>query len=151
MKIAVTGGTGFIGQHLIDSLIGQGHQVFLISRHEVPSARAGVTSLTWHGLEQDVSVLEGVDAIVNLAGETINQRWTVEAKGRILASRVVVTRRVASIVARLQNKPQVVVNGSGTSDPEQRDENTVTLLADVVREWEKAADEIQGVRVVKLR
>ena len=98
-----------------------------------------------------MSLLEGVDAIVNLAGETINQRWTEEAKGRILASRVVATRRVASIVARLQQKPQVVVNGSGTSDPEQRDENTVTLLADVVREWEKAADEIQGVRVVKLR
>jgi uncharacterized protein len=151
VKIAVTGGTGFIGQHLIDSLIGQGHEVFLISRHEVLSARAGVTPLTWHGLEQDVSVLEGVDAIVNLAGETINQRWTEEAKGRILASRVVATRRVASIVERLQQKPQVVVNGSGTSDPEQRDENTVTLLADVVREWEKAADEIQGVRVVKLR
>ena len=46
MKIAVTGGTGFIGQHLIDSLIGQGHEVFLISRHEMPSTRAGVTPLT---------------------------------------------------------------------------------------------------------
>ena len=151
MKVAVTGGTGFIGQHLIDSLIGQGHEVFLISRREASSKRAGVTSLTWGGLEQDVSALEGVDAIVNLAGETINQRWTTEAKGRILASRVISTRRVAEMVARLQHKPKVVVNGSGTANPEQIDENTVAFLADVVRDWEKAADEIQDVRVVKLR
>lgn len=56
MRIAITGGTGFVGRHLIDSLIGIGHAVFLISRREVPSTQAGVTPLTWHGLEQDVSV-----------------------------------------------------------------------------------------------
>jgi uncharacterized protein len=107
-----------------------------------------------------VTVREGWDAIVNLAGETINQRWTRSAKSRILESRREAAARVAEWVERMEKKPQVVVNGSGmniygTSETSVFDEGsasyTTDFLSGVVSEWEKAADLIKGVRLVKIR
>lgn len=158
MRIAVTGGTGFIGGHLVRYLADKGHRVAVVSRTRSGST-GGAERLTWGDLEHEENC-EGWDAIVNLAGETINQRWTSAAKSRILESRKEAAYRVADWVARMAAKPRVVLNGSGmniygTSETAVFDERSTDrgsdFLSGVVTEWEKAADRIEGVRLVKVR
>ncbi|NOU70078.1 TIGR01777 family protein [Paenibacillus sp. LMG 31458] len=159
MKIAVTGGSGFIGKRLIVHLQQQGHEVINISR----SPRAvveHVRTVTWDQLKTDSSAFAGLDAIVNLAGESINQRWTAAAKERIVGSRLKAAEQVAQLIERMEVKPKVVVNASGmsvygTSETETFDERSphqpVDFLSRVVEKWEGAADQIQGTRIVKVR
>lgn len=159
MKIAVTGGSGFIGKRLIVHLQQQGHEVINISR----SPRAvveHVRTVTWDQLKTDSSAFAGLDAIVNLAGESINQRWTAAAKERIVGSRLKAAEQVAQLIDRMEVKPKVVVNASGmsvygTSETETFDERSphrpVDFLSRVVEQWEGAADQIQGTRIVKVR
>ncbi|MDQ0890066.1 uncharacterized protein (TIGR01777 family) [Paenibacillus sp. V4I9] len=159
MKIAVTGGSGFIGKRLISHLQKQGHEVINISR----SPRAvveHVRTVTWDQLKTDSSAFAGLDAIVNLAGESINQRWTAAAKERIVGSRLKAAEQVAQLVEHMEVKPKVVVNASGmsvygTSETETFDERSphrpVDFLSRIVEQWEDAADQIQGTRIVKVR
>lgn len=158
VKVAVAGGTGFIGSHLLHALKAAGHEVAVISRKPLP--KASIAVYTWDQLKEDPTSMEGVDAVVNLAGESINQRWTDAAKQRILHSRLKVTQSVAEWVARVERKPSVVINGSGMSYygnsetavfDESSPANVTDFLSSVVRDWEAAADGIQGVRLVKLR
>ncbi|MFC3345792.1 TIGR01777 family oxidoreductase [Paenibacillus abyssi] len=116
--------------------------------------------ITWEDMASKPERLEGVDAIVNLAGESINQRWTDDAKERILKSRLDAADRIAKLVRALQRKPAVVVNASGISiygisETATFDENSpahiTDYLASVVEKWEKAADAIEVPRLVKLR
>lgn len=161
MRIAISGGTGFIGGHLIDYFIRRGHEVIIVSRScSMKNTSHRVQCVTWEELDQQSSLLEGLDAVINLAGESINQRWTEAAKKRILNSRIEVTQRISRFIAQLQQKPKVVINGSGmsvygTSLTEIYDEESPhrieDFLSSVVEEWEKAADDIQATRVVKLR
>ncbi|MGO4269496.1 TIGR01777 family oxidoreductase [Paenibacillus sp. TAF58] len=159
MKIVVTGGSGFIGKRLLTHLQQQGHEVINISR----SPRAvieHVRTVTWDQLQTDSSAFAGLDAIVNLAGESINQRWTAAAKERIVGSRLKAAEQVAQLIERMEMKPKVVVNASGmsiygTSETEIFDERSpnrpVDFLSRVVEQWEGAADQIQGTRIVKVR
>lgn len=159
MKIAVTGGSGFIGKRLISHLQQQGHEVINISRSP-RTVVAHVRTVTWDQLKTDSSAFAGLDAIVNLAGESINQRWTAAAKERIVGSRLKAAEQVAQLVESMEVKPKVVVNASGmsvygTSETETFDERSphrpVDFLSRVVEQWEGAADQIQGTRIVKVR
>jgi len=177
MIIAVTGGTGFVGKNLIHALLQRGDTVWVISRkhpqagselfesHAVNNSNgantpAKINWITWDELKQSPAKLEGVEAIVNLAGESINQRWTAAAKERIMKSRQVAAERVAELVSRLKHKPSVVINASGisiygTSETDEYDEQSPARLTDflatVVEKWEEAADKIEVERLVKLR
>jgi len=162
MKIAICGGTGFIGSALTSYWLNQQDEVIIITRR-VPDAskrNPGVQYVTWEQLETAPQQIAGTDAIVNLTGESINQRWTASAKDRILQSRLVAADRVAKIVRLLDPKPSVVVNASGisihgTSEVEVFDETSphhiTDFLAGVVEQWERAADAIPVDRLVKLR
>jgi len=169
VKIAVSGGTGFIGGHLIRHLLERGDDIVVVSRSDKPvsihtNKTAGqmteLRSVSWQQLEQDPSLLEGINGWVNLSGESINRRWTEQAKKEILGSRLRTTGQVADVIGRLKHKPKVVVNGSGmsiygTSEKDIFDESsparTVDFLTSVVDRWEKAADRIPAERIVKLR
>jgi len=159
LKVAVAGGTGFIGGHLIRHLLERHDEVVLISRSRAKRSPFGLKTFQWGELPERKAELEGFDAIVNLAGESINQRWTADAKRRILQSRVDTATRIAELVASLRDKPRVVVNGSGisvygTSETETYDETSpprvVDFLSGVVEKWEQAIDAIPDTRVVKL-
>ncbi|NQX68201.1 TIGR01777 family protein [Paenibacillus alba] len=159
MKIAVTGGSGFIGRRLIAHLQLQGHELINISRSP-KAVDPAVRTVTWDQLQSSPLELEGLDAIVNLAGESINQRWTAKAKERIVQSRIKAAEQVAQLVERMANKPKVVVNASGmsvygTSETAVFDERSphhqVDFLSGVAQQWEQAADRIQGTRIVKVR
>ncbi|UJF31640.1 TIGR01777 family oxidoreductase [Paenibacillus hexagrammi] len=158
MKIAIAGGTGFIGSRLISHLQNDGHEVFVISRR--PSSGSAVPTITWKQFQDDSTDVIEVDAIVNLAGESINQRWTEQAKRRIIDSRLQAAKQIANWVQRMKAKPKVVVNASGmsiygTSETEIFDEwsphRDTDFLSHVVSLWEQAADQIQETRLVKIR
>ncbi|MGN7358581.1 TIGR01777 family oxidoreductase [Paenibacillus sp. SAF-054] len=160
MKITICGGTGFIGKALTEHLQRQGHEVVVITRRVPDSGQAGVKYLTWDQVEASPVLLEGTKAIVNLAGASLNQRWTPRAKHSIIESRMKTVQAVARLVQALHEKPEVVVQASaiaiyGTSlndtFSEESPHHVVDFPSSVVQEWEDASDQIQNVRLIKLR
>jgi uncharacterized protein (TIGR01777 family) len=159
-KVAITGASGFIGSALAASLRSSGDGVVRFVRRE---ARAG-DEASWDpaGGTLDRDALEGVDAVVNLAGEGIGERrWSPEQKQRILFSRVDGTRLLATTLASMGAAAPALVNASAVGyyglrgDEELTEESSAGagFLADVVKAWEAAtlpASEA-GVRVVRLR
>ena len=133
-------------------------------RSETGGGRHGdrVRFVSWQEAEDQPNWCEGVDAFVNLAGETINRRWTRAGKQLILDSRVEAVRRMKRIIERLDAKPRVVISGSGISyygrsEQDEFDEKSPSVagpddfLATVCQHWEKEAEAIQSARVVRLR
>ncbi|HYX91223.1 MAG TPA: NAD-dependent epimerase/dehydratase family protein, partial [Myxococcaceae bacterium] len=97
MKIAVTGGTGFIGRPLVDRLTALGHAIVLLSRRpESVGARDGIEASFFDAERPFTGAgLRGAEAVIHLAGESIATRWTPEAKRRIRESRVAGTAAMA--------------------------------------------------------
>lgn len=124
---------------------------------------AGPDEYRWDPSAGDVepAALEGLDAVVHLAGETVAGRWTDDKKERILRSRVDGTRTLSEALAGLERPPRVLVTASaigyyGDRGDEQLTEESSSgdgFLAEVVREWEAASRpaEEAGIRVVRLR
>jgi uncharacterized protein (TIGR01777 family) len=159
MRLLLCGGTGFIGQALEESLRDRGDEVWIVSRGKRADADSA-RIVTWDEWEADPQRWEGFDAIVNLTGESINQRWTAAAKRRILDSRTTAAERIARILGRMKTPPRVVVNASGISlyghsGGEVFDESSPARPADFLGEtvvrWEQAIDRIPAARIVKLR
>src|SRR6478752_1457021 len=110
MRIAVTGATGLVGSALVSSLTTSGHAVTRIVRHG-----AGPNDIVWDPAkgELDASRLEGIEAIVHLAGENIAaRRWSDEQKSRIRDSRVQGTRLLSETLTRMSRAPRVLVSAS---------------------------------------
>ena len=115
MRVVVAGGTGFIGTRLTAGLIAEGYETIALTRdaqksrdHIHPSVRVAswAEGAEWEGL------VDGAGAIVNLAGETIAQRWTAASKTRIVESRLAAARRLQDAVTHAKLKPAVLVNAS---------------------------------------
>jgi uncharacterized protein len=165
VKVLVTGASGFIGSALCDSLLVRGDTVVGLTR-DPQRARSTNPSVSWHHWEPTLErppavAFEGVDGVVNLVGEKINQRWTDEAKQRILESRRTGTRNLLGTVAGLEAKPRVLVNQSaigfyGNRGDAILDEEAAAgegFDAEVVGEWESAARgaEALGLRLAIVR
>lgn len=162
MKIAITGGTGLVGKALSNELVRNGHEVFILTRKVKEQSIQSERFVQWlNPGDQPESQLEGIDAIVNLAGATINGRWTEEYKQKIIDSRTKATTEVKRIIKALKNKPDVLINASavgyyGTSLAGEFNEQSGPgndFLADTVQRWESAANEVKefGTRVVLCR
>jgi hypothetical protein len=159
--VLITGATGFIGAQLTKALVQAGHEVTVLAR-DVRRASALAAPIT---IVTDLAKLSSstkFDAIVNLAGEPIaNGLWTRRKRYRIAASRLRTTRQVVDLIARLDMKPRILVNGSAvgwygirrseelTERSGPRDGFSHQLCA----RWERAARRAHayGVRVVLLR
>jgi len=165
VKVLVTGASGFIGSALCDALLTRGDTVVGLSR-DPRRARGTNPSVVWHAWEPTLerppaAAFENVDGVVNLEGEKINQRWTDDAKRRIMESRRKGTRNLIAALAGLERKPRVLVNQSAIGFYGDRGEAIVDESAEpgegydaeVVREWEAAAREAEstGVRLVVVR
>lgn len=165
MRVLVTGASGFIGSALCDALLARGDSVVGLSR-DPQRARSTNPSVTWHRWEPTLErppaeAFEGVEAVVNLEGEKINQRWTDEAKKRIMESRRTGTHNLIGALAGLPRKPKVLVNQAAIGFYGDRGEAMVDESAEpgegydaeVVREWEAAAGEAEGLglRLVVVR
>lgn len=151
MRVAVAGASGMLGRRLVEALLARGDQVHPMVRAR---ARARGDAIYWDPAAGDIDrdSLEGVDAVVNLAGENIGQRWTREARERIRSSRVDGTRLIAETIATLQRPPRVHVNPSGIGiygsrgDEPLDDSSTFgkDFLADLGRRWEAATQPSAG-------
>jgi len=158
-RIAITGSSGLIGSALMRALESRGDTVLHVVRR---TARAP-HELSWNPEAGTIEAakLDGVDGIVNLAGENLAQRWSDSAKRRIYDSRVKGTALLATTIAALDQKPSVLLSGSavgiyGDRGDELLDESSASgsgFLADVCRAWEAATSVVSaaGVRVVQLR
>ena len=157
MRIAVSGASGFIGSAVVRRLEREGHQVSRLVRGV---AKAGEIHWIPAGA-LDTAPLEGLDAVVHLAAENISGRWTHGKKSRIVNSRVQGTLTIAASLARLQQKPKVLVSASaigfyGSRGDETLDESSAPggdFLAEVARQWEAATEAASraGIRVAMMR
>lgn len=160
LRVAVTGASGFVGSALCDFLTTGGHEVSPIVRRK-PRRERG--EIFWDPMERRIEGqrLEGVDAIVHLAGESLSKgRWNPPKKKAIWQSRIVGTRLIVAAMSRLRRPPPVFVSSSaigyyGNRGAERLTENSRPgkgFLSDLCREWEsEAAKARPGVRVVQLR
>jgi uncharacterized protein len=150
MRIVIAGGSGFLGRALGDALARDGHEVVSLSRRAAASsARPRVVSWTPDGTAGPwKSEIDGADAVVNLAGESIAaRRWTGAQKRRILDSRVLATRSLVTAINRATTPPGVLVSGSavgyyGSLGDELASEDRPAgsdFLARVCTQWEAEA------------
>jgi uncharacterized protein len=152
MRLGITGATGFIGSRAAALAAARGWDVVPFTRHpRTPDARR-------FSLTEPLDV-DGLDAVLHLAGEPVFGLWTKEKRRRIMSSRVEGTRRVAEGFARAAQPPRVLVSGSaigfyGDTGDREVDEASPAgqgFLADVCRAWEGAAEQVTNARVVLLR
>jgi uncharacterized protein (TIGR01777 family) len=160
VRILVTGASGLIGSALVSFLGAGGHAVTTLTRAQ---PRPGQAEAHWDPAAEklDPMVLQGVDAAVHLAGESIAQRWTPARKARILKSRARGTRLLSESFARLTQPPRVLICASaigyygdrGTEVLTEESPSGVGFLAEVCRQWEAACEPAVrgGIRVVNLR
>ncbi len=159
VRVVVSGASGLIGSALVPALREEGHEVLRLVRRE----SSGADELRWDPATGDLDAanLLGIDAIVNLSGVNIGQRWTESHKREILESRVQSTDLLARTAAALDPRPPVMVCASAVGFYGDRGDEILTeessqgsgFLSDVVRVWEAAADPARaaGIRVVSLR
>lgn len=164
-RVLVTGASGFLGSRVSDALLARGDEVVGLSRSP-DRARDANPTVTWHAWNATAerppeAALEGVDAVVNLIGEPIDQRWTDEAKQRIRASRERATKNLVDALSASDPRPRALVSQSAVGYYGDRgdaivDESTpagTTFDAAVCVAWEeaaRAAEEI-GMRVAIVR
>ncbi len=115
MNIVITGGTGLIGRHLIPRLLDLGHQITVVTRNpQKASSVLGPRVTLWQGLAEQ-SNLNGVDAVINLAGEPIAvKRWTHERKERLCQSRWNTTQKLVDLIIASDTPPSVLISGSAS-------------------------------------
>jgi len=167
MKVLVTGATGFVGNKVIKALHRHGHRSVVLTRN-IQKAEVRLPYSCelhfWHperGIFPEKS-LEGVQAIIHLAGENIAEgRWSVDKKENIKNSRLLSTRALVQAIEKTRVKPEVLVSASAIGIYGDRKDEILTeksakdcgWLADVCNSWEKEASMAQefGVRTVALR
>lgn len=155
-RIAITGASGMIGSALLGHLKSEGHTVQRLVRRPVVSP----DEVFWNPKtgEVDLAPLEGVDAVIHLAGANVgDKRWSKKYRAEILNSRLLGTNTIATAVGKL--KPQVFISSSAIGWYGETGNRSVTeddrpgddFLAAVCKGWESAADTASGSRVVKIR
>jgi hypothetical protein len=165
MRVLVTGASGRIGKALCDELRKRGEEVVGLTRNPDKSS-ADQPQVTWHAWEPTLerpteAAFEGVDGVVNLVGEKIDQRWSDDAKRKIMDSRKVATHNLVGTIEGLATKPKVLVSQSavgyyGDRGDEVLDESSAPgegFDSSVCVEWERAAHEVEaaGVRLAIVR
>jgi uncharacterized protein (TIGR01777 family) len=160
MRVLITGAHGLIG-HALSTLLGaDGHRVLSLTRSKFPTNEREISWNPDTGTIEKAD-LEGFDAIVHLAGESIVGRWTPQKKARILESRVKGTRLLCETLAGLHSRPMVLISASavgyyGEGGNKVLTENSPVgslFLSRVAQAWEEATKAVgrKGIRVVNLR
>lgn len=162
MKILITGASGLIGKALQKSFKEKGYEMLLATRSEPKDDKHIQWDVDTGFREEDLSRLEGLDAVIHLAGENIaGLRWTEEKKKAIRDSRVFGTRSMIETFDKLKDKPKTFISGSAIGfygdrgDDEMTESSSAgkTFLSEVCKEWEaesRRAEDL-GIRTVLLR
>ena len=165
MRVIITGGTGLIGRALAADLINDGHETIVLSRRPERATRlpAQVRVERWDARTAQGwgSLADGADAIVNLAGASIAQRWTAGRKRRIRESRLNAGRAVVQAVELASVKPRVMIQASGAGYYGPRGDEEIVeqepagsdFLGQLAIEWEASTAPVErlGVRRTVIR
>ncbi len=158
MIYCITGGTGLVGRAVLERLTAAGHEVRVLTRsprrpHEYSWNPAAGTV--------DPAALQGVDAVVHLAGASVSERWTAKHKRAIMDSRIQGSETLYRALAAMNVRPEVLVSASAVGIYPNSYDRVYTehdggaqgFLGDVVRAWEAQADRFEelGLRTAKLR
>ena len=152
MRLGITGASGFIGRRATQLAAARGWDVVPFSRHpRDASSRPFVPG--------EAADVDGLDAVLHLAGEPVLGLWTAAKRARIMDSRVLGTRSLVEGFARASHPPRVLVSGSaigfyGNTGDREVDESSPAgtgFLSDVCRAWEGEAEKVRDARVVLLR
>ncbi len=165
MRVLVTGATGLIGSALCDALLARGDEVVGLTR-DPGRAKPKNPTVRWHAWQASTErpppeALEGIDGVVNLIGEEINQRLSDQAKIRIRESRLVGTRNLLQAIEAAPDKPSVFIGQSaigyygdrGAQILDEESEPGEGFTAEIPIDWERAEREAERIvsRVVILR
>lgn len=157
MKILITGSTGFIGKRLTEQLLSKGHSITRLVRS------SDEPGLVWDPEKHilDISRLEGYDAVIHLAGESIQGRWTARKKKKIIDSRTKNTAFLVESLLKLKTPPKAFISASAIGYYGDRADESLTessppgndFLAEVCIKWEAATTPLAaaGIRVVHVR
>jgi uncharacterized protein (TIGR01777 family) len=149
MKVLITGATGFIGRHAATALRRAGHQAIPVGRQDLA-----------RGVEHLASRMAGCDGVINLAGAPISKRWTDAYKREMVESRLDTTRKLVAAMARLEQRPAVLISTSAIGAFDAADcyteadaPNATDFLGRLSADWEAAAREAEplGVRTLIFR
>jgi uncharacterized protein len=160
MRVLITGASGLVGRELQKSFAAKGYDMLLASRSE-PADEQHIQWTVEEGFAEPEK-LEGLDAVVHLAGENVSGlRWTEEKKRSIRDSRVLGTRNVVTAISKLKNRPKVFVASSAIGFYGERGDEEITessaagdnFLAEVSKAWESESRRAEdaGIRTVLLR
>lgn len=174
MRIAIAGGSGFLGRALSDRLLDAGHEVSILTRGPTLTARSASPTpsgaarsparVSWTpdgNIGPWISAIDGVDALVNLAGESIgNGRWTRARKAALLESRVLATRSLVAAISASKHPPGTMISASAQGYYGEHGDDEVTeetaagpdFLAQLCKRWEGEARGAESrTRLVILR
>jgi len=165
MRLMVTGATGFIGSALCAALLERGHALTLLTRGAPRDANTGTKRwLHWTpgALRDWDAALDGIDGVINLAGEPIaKKKWTHTQQRRIEKSRIDATHSLVQACAKVGQKPHFLINASAVGYYGPRGDETLTedappgddFLGILCRAWEEEAQKAEelGMRVARLR
>ena len=164
MRVTITGASGLIGTRLVRALRARGDEVTVLSRNPERAGQAlGVDAEAWRPTEEPApaAALAGRNAVVHLAGERVDQRWTDASRAAIRASRDAGTRHLVDGLRGAEPRPDALVSSSavgyyGARGDEVIDESTPAgagFLAEVCAAWEHQAERAEelGMRVVRVR
>jgi len=165
MRIIVAGGTGFIGTALTKYLLAEGHRVWILTRNlQTARLAEGARGVGWDGRTTTEwgELVSHVDAVVNLAGESLGSGpWTGARKNRILSSRVEAGKAISAAIRQANPRPKVLIQASAVGFYGPHGDEPVTeesapghgFLAEVCRAWEASSQAVEesGVRWVVIR
>lgn len=155
----ISGGTGMVGRHLVNTLIQNNtNHVYILSRQSHQSDNTQVSYINWHETNWETNV-PNIDVVINLAGATLNKRWTKEHKQLMMTSRLQSTRALYELFKNRTQKPSILFNASAmgyyppshtTVYTEQFKTLPHDILSEIVYQWERQASyfESLGTRVI---
>jgi uncharacterized protein (TIGR01777 family) len=164
MHIVIAGGSGFLGSALARTLAAEGHQVSILTRQRQGNATAETHSALVQWTPDGTAghwatVLNGANALINLAGESIAaKRWSPAQKQKLRDSRILATRSLTKAIRQVARPPAAFISGSAVGYYGNRGDETITeasppgtdFLASVAKEWEAAANDVASITRVAL-
>lgn len=161
-RVLLTGGTGFIGKKLVQTLLKSDHEVTVLTRNVSAASDKFAHNIRFINNFCEITDDTQFDVIINLAGESLaNGRWNKERKDTFIQSRLTITADICDLIKRLEFKPEVLINGSAIGYYGPHQDEVLNETGDVVdcfahtlcKQWENKALEVEalGVRVCLLR